>query len=145
VSYLLQRMESHRGLAILASNSKQSLDAAFTRRIRFIVDFPFPTQVERAGIWQRAFPPMATLRGIDTNRLGRLSLAGGAIRNIAVNASFAAAATSDRVVTMPLVLDAARREYRKMGLPIVSSEFAWDDPSDSATEALASELVGGAV
>jgi ATPase family associated with various cellular activities (AAA) len=124
VSYLLQRMESHRGLAILATNLKRSLDVAFSRRLRFVVDFPFPSEEERARIWERSFPPFATCAGLDFGRLARLTLAGGAIRNVAVNASFAAAGSLDRTITMPLVLRAAQREYRKMGLPITISEFA---------------------
>src|SRR5690606_18851712 len=56
VSYLLQRMEAYRGLAILTTNQKTALDVAFLRRIRFIVQFPFPDAGQRAGIWSRVFP-----------------------------------------------------------------------------------------
>ena len=144
VSYLLQRMESHRGLAILATNMKRALDVAFSRRLRFVIDFTFPTVEERAGIWVRSFPPKAILDEIDPQRLAHLTLAGGAIRNVAINAAFAAAASVDRVVTMPLVLAAARREYRKMGLPASTSDFAWEPPEILAIEAPSvTELVGG--
>ena len=57
VSYLLQRMENYRGLAILTTNLKSALDTAFLRRLRFIVQFPFPDSVQRAEIWRRVFPP----------------------------------------------------------------------------------------
>src|SRR5438067_12270006 len=56
VSYLLQRMEAYRGLAILTTNMKHALDPAFLRRIRFIVQFPFPDARQRAEVWRRIFP-----------------------------------------------------------------------------------------
>src|SRR4030095_10947288 len=59
VSYLLQRMEAYRGLAILTTNLKTALDQAFQRRLRFVVQFPFPDERYRAAIWQRVFPPAA--------------------------------------------------------------------------------------
>ena len=62
VNYLLQRMEAYRGLAILATNMKSALDTAFLRRLRFVVDFPFPGVAERRAIWQRAFPPETPTR-----------------------------------------------------------------------------------
>src|SRR5204862_5706096 len=53
VSYLLQRMEAYRGLAVLTTNLKNSLDTAFLRRLRFVVTFPFPDPAQRAAIWRR--------------------------------------------------------------------------------------------
>ena len=93
VSYLLQRMEAYRGLAILTTNMRHALDTAFLRRIRFIVEFPFPDAAQRARIWQRRLPA-ATPRsaGLDFDtRLARLNVAGGTIRNIAMHAAFLAA------------------------------------------------------
>jgi hypothetical protein len=127
INYLLQRMESYRGLAILATNMKSALDTAFVRRLRFIVDFPFPGLVERKAIWKGVFPPEAKTRGLDFDRLARLNLTGGNIHNVALNAAFLAA-RADRAVSMPLVLDAARAEFRKLGRPLNESDFRWQEP-----------------
>ena len=69
VSYLLQRMESYRGLAILTTNMQNALDTAFLRRIRFIVQFPFPDVAQRTEIWRRSFPAEAPTKGLDANKL----------------------------------------------------------------------------
>ncbi|HEY9890442.1 MAG TPA: ATP-binding protein, partial [Candidatus Sericytochromatia bacterium] len=87
VSYLLQRMESYRGLAILTTNLKDALDTAFLRRIRFIIRFPFPDATQRAEIWQRIFPRQTPTENLDVKKLAKLSVAGGNIRNIALNAA----------------------------------------------------------
>ena len=65
VSYLLQRMESYRGLAILTTNFRAALDPAFLRRIRFIVNFPFPDAGQRAEIWRGVFPSQTPVDGIE--------------------------------------------------------------------------------
>ena len=127
INYLLQRMEIYRGLAILATNVKSALDTAFVRRLRFIVDFPFPGLVERKAIWRGVFPPEAKTRGLDFDRLARLNLTGGNIHNVALNAAFLAV-RSDKAVSMPLVLDAARAEFRKLGRPLSESDFRWEEP-----------------
>jgi ATPase family protein associated with various cellular activities (AAA)/winged helix domain-containing protein len=124
VNYLLQRMESFGGLAILASNMKSALDGAFLRRLRFVVNFPFPGTIERKAIWERAFPPQTPTRDLDFDRLARLNLAGGHIALIALNAAFVAAQAKSEV-TMPLVLDAARNEFRKIERPIHEPDFRW--------------------
>jgi hypothetical protein len=124
VNYLLQRMESFGGLAILATNMKSALDGAFLRRLRFVVNFPFPGAAERKAIWQRAFPAQTPTRDLDFDRLARLNLAGGHIALIALNAAFVAA-QAEREVTMPLVLDAARTEFRKIERPIHEPDFRW--------------------
>src|SRR5262249_60583412 len=97
INYLLQRMESYTGLAILATNMRSALDPAFTRRLRFIVNFPVPGPVERRLIWQKVFPsevPLETedpkLR-VDFDRLAKVNLSGGGIHNAALNAAFRAA------------------------------------------------------
>src|SRR4051812_42738737 len=110
VSYLLQRMEQYRGLAILTTNLRDALDPAFMRRLRFAVHFPFPAPPDRAEIWRRAFPSALPTDGLDIEKLARLSIAGGNIRNIAVNAAFGAARDTTPV-TMRLLLDAARAEF----------------------------------
>ena len=78
ISYLLQAMESYRGLAILTTNMRSALDPAFVRRLRFVVTFPFPGPAERARIWARAFPAATPTQGLDTARLAQLSVSGGA-------------------------------------------------------------------
>lgn len=113
VSYLLQRMESYRGLAILTTNLKGSIDQAFLRRIRFIVQFPFPDATQRAEIWRRVFPNQAPTEGLDFNKLGKLNVAGGNIRNIALNAAFIAA-DSGEPVQMKHILQSVKSEYIKM-------------------------------
>jgi hypothetical protein len=119
ISYLLQRMEAHRGLAILTTNLKSALDRAFSRRLRFVVAFPFPDAEHRERIWRGAFPPATPLGRLDYKRLAALSLAGGSIRTVAVNAAFLAAAAGERVKTTH-VLRAARAEYGKLDRPLVA-------------------------
>ena len=123
ISYLLQAMESYRGLALLTTNMRGALDAAFLRRLRFIVTFPFPGTAERAGIWLRAFPAATPTRDLDVNKLARLAVAGGDIRNIALHAAFAAAG-SGVPVGMPEVLRAAVAEYAKLERPVTDAEIA---------------------
>ena len=128
VNYLLQRMEAFRGLAILATNRGNALDVAFQRRIRFRVKFPHPDRPHRRQIWERAFPPETPVEELDFDRLARLDLTGGSIRNIAVNAAFLAA-HRDEPVTMPLVLAAARAEFAKADRPINEADFRWQEPA----------------
>jgi hypothetical protein len=122
INYLLQRMEAYRGLAILATNMKASLDSAFLRRLRFIVNFPFPSSTERMAIWRKVFPSQTPVADIDYQRLTRLNLTGGSIHNIALNAAFLAV-QAGTAVTMPLILDAARTEFRKLEKPINEADF----------------------
>jgi hypothetical protein len=122
VSYLLQRMEAYRGLAILTTNMQGALDTAFLRRIRFIVQFPFPEPEHRAEIWRRIFPADTPTRGLDPGKLASLAVAGGSIRNIALGAAFLAAETGVPV-TMEQILAAARNEYAKLEKPLTASEI----------------------
>jgi ATP-dependent 26S proteasome regulatory subunit len=116
ISYLLQRMEMYDGVTILATNLRANLDEAFTRRLQFAVDFPFPEEAYRLRIWQTLFPPsMPSVPGLDLALLARrFRLTGGNIRNIIVNAAFLAAA-EDSSVNMEHLLHATRRELQKMG------------------------------
>jgi hypothetical protein len=127
INYLLQRMEGYRGLAILATNMKSALDTAFLRRLRFIVRFPFPGVVERKAIWQKVFPQDMPRHMLDYDRLARLNVTGGHIHNIAINAAFLAA-RAGTPVTMALVLQAARAEFRKIERPINEADFRWQEP-----------------
>ena len=122
VSYLLQRMESYRGLAILTTNMKNALDAAFLRRIRFTVRFPFPDAGQRAEIWRRIFPPSTPTEGLDVDKLARLNVAGGNIRNIALNAAFLAA-DAGQPVRMSHLLRGARGECAKLEKPLTDAEI----------------------
>jgi hypothetical protein len=122
INYLLQRMEAFRGLAILATNMKSALDQAFLRRLRFVVEFPFPGVPERRAIWQRVFPPQAQVHGLELDRLARLSLTGGSIHNVALNAAFLAAHAGEPV-TMAHVLTSARTELRRLDRPVNEADF----------------------
>ncbi|PWT85214.1 MAG: ATPase, partial [Proteobacteria bacterium] len=121
VSYLLQRMEAYRGLAILTTNMKTLLDPAFLRRIRFCVQFPFPEAVHRARIWRRVFPPGTPTYGLDADKLARLNVAGGNIRNIALQAAFLAAAEGEPV-RMRHLLRSAHSECAKLERPLAEAE-----------------------
>ena len=131
VNYLLQRLESFRGLAILATNMKGALDSAFMRRIRFIVNFPFPGQAERKAIWSSVFPPQIVTGALDLERLSRLALTGGSIQGIALNAAFMAAKAGAQI-GMPLILQAARNEFRKLDKPVNEADFRWLEPAGAA-------------
>ncbi|WRZ54932.1 ATP-binding protein [Streptomyces sp. NBC_01314] len=121
VSYLLMRMEAYRGLAILTTNMKKALDTAFLRRIRFVVDFPFPAEGERAEIWRRVLPAQAPTKDIDPNLLAQLTVAGGSIRNIALSGAFLAAEEGDRL-QMRHMLAAAHTEYLKLERSLTPTE-----------------------
>lgn len=123
INYLLQRIESYRGLAILATNLRSALDQAFMRRLRFILNFQFPAPAQRAEIWRKVFPAATPLGDLDYQHLSRFNLTGGSIHNIALNAAFMSAASADKKVTMPIVLEAIRGEMRKLDKPINEAEF----------------------
>jgi hypothetical protein len=116
VAYLLQQIESYDGMAILATNLRQNLDEAFTRRLDFLIDFPFPEAEYRQKIWAAHFPPEVPLSP-DVN-LGEIAerypLAGGNIRNAALAAAYLAAADG-KVITPIHIRNAIRREHQKMG------------------------------
>ena len=122
VSYLLQRMESFQGIAVLTSNLKSSLDKAFQRRLRFTVDFPFPGPQEREAIWRKVFPAAAPASGLNLKRLAQLNMTGGNIRNIALNAAFLAA-EAGTPIEMRHVLQATRLEATKAERPLTDGEI----------------------
>jgi ATP-dependent 26S proteasome regulatory subunit len=115
-------MESYCGLAILTTNMKNALDPAFLRRIRFVVQFPFPDTAQRAEIWRRIFPAETPTEKLEVEKLARLNIAGGNIRNIALNGAFLAADAGEPV-RMVHLLRAARREYEKIEKPLTASEI----------------------
>jgi AAA+ superfamily predicted ATPase len=122
VNYLLQRMETYRGLAILATNLKDSLDKAFMRRLRFVVDFPMPDAERRRELWRKGFPAETPLASLDLDRLSSLGVTGGNIHTIALNGAFASADNGQQV-TMPHVLSATRGEFRKLQKPMSAANF----------------------
>ena len=128
INYLLQRIEAFRGLAILTTNMRSALDSAFVRRLSFILTFPFPSQIDRQQIWERAFPKATPTQDLNMARLARLNLAGGSIHSAALNAAFLAA-HQQTPVTMPLVLQSARMEFRKLERPIDEADFYWQEPA----------------
>lgn len=124
ISYLLQRMEAYDGVVILATNMRGNLDEAFTRRLHFIVEFPFPEAADREIIWQVNFPAETPIaEDVDFGLLARrFRLAGGNIRNIILASAFLAS-EKDEVVGMNHLLHASRREYQKIGRLIDDTLF----------------------
>lgn len=127
INYLLQRLETFRGPAILATNLGRGMDHAFVRRRRFIVRFPQPGQAERQRIWEKCFAPLQTsvfadgdcvlaLTSNDFQSISTTNLSGGEISNAAIQAAFLAAATS-RPVTRVVVDQAIAEESLKAGRP----------------------------
>jgi SpoVK/Ycf46/Vps4 family AAA+-type ATPase len=124
IAYLLQRLETYAGIAILTTNLRGNIDEAFVRRLDFIVEFPLPEEAERLAIWQRALPAEAPRApDIDLPFIARkFKLAGGHIRNIALTAAFLAAA-DDAPIAMRHLVRGVRREYQKIGKLVGESDF----------------------
>src|SRR5262249_32187627 len=104
------------------TNRRSALDRAFLRRLRFLVEFPFPDWDHRRLIWQKVFPAQAPRAALDLEALSRLEISGGNIRNIALNAAFLAAGQGTGI-GMEHVLHAARREYAKIDKLLTEAEF----------------------
>ncbi|NJK52111.1 MAG: ATP-binding protein [Leptolyngbyaceae cyanobacterium SU_3_3] len=124
VNYLLQRIEAYRGLAILATNLKGSMDSAFMRRLRFVINCPFPSLESRQQMWQKVFPPKMPIGELDTKHLAQLNLTGGSIHTTAINAAFLSA-QDNTSVEMCHILAVARAEFRKLDRPIYEGDFHW--------------------
>jgi hypothetical protein len=124
ISYLLQRMESYDGVAVLTTNRRRDIDEAFIRRLHFVVEFPLPGEADRRRIWEAIWPPGAPRApDLDLDLVAeRFALPGGNIRNVALAAAFLAAADG-QVVTTAHVLAATRREYRKLGTLANDDQF----------------------
>jgi SpoVK/Ycf46/Vps4 family AAA+-type ATPase len=124
INYLLQKMEEYEGIVIMASNFRKNIDEAFTRRLRFIIEIPFPDRNYRARIWRNIFPA-ETPRSKDIEfdfLAGKFEISGGHIKNIALNAAFLAAENSG-IVNMKHIIRAIKREYQKMGRMYVKADF----------------------
>ncbi|MBI1424592.1 MAG: AAA family ATPase [Gammaproteobacteria bacterium] len=115
-SYLLQKMEEYNGIAILATNLRSNMDDAFLRRIRFIVDFPFPDAASRKQIWSKLRPPAAPVHAsVDYDYLAQqLKVSGANIKNILLNAAYSAASEGGEI-TLSNIAESARLEYQKIG------------------------------
>lgn len=124
IAYLLQKMEEYEGITILATNLRKNIDEAFTRRIRFIIEFPLPEEEYRRRIWQGIWPQGTPLAPeVDLGFMSRqFKFAGGNIRNIALTAAFYAADNGKAVGMKHLIL-ATKREYQKMAKLCMKSEF----------------------
>ena len=122
--YLLQRMEEHEGIVILASNFRKNMDEAFVRRLHFTVEFPFPNEEDRLRIWEAVWPEtMPRKTALDLGFLAkRFQVTGGNIRNIALAAAFLAA-DDNGVVGMQHIIRATQRDYQKMGKLVSESDF----------------------
>jgi AAA+ superfamily predicted ATPase len=123
VNYLLQKMEEHEGIVVLATNMSKNMDEAFVRRLQFTVAFPFPEEAERLRIWQQVFPAAAPLLDVRFEFLARrFKVAGGNIKNIALGAAFLARTEKGAIGMRHLVL-AAKREFQKMGKIYARADF----------------------
>lgn len=115
-AFLLQKMEEYDGVTILATNYIQNFDEAFKRRIKFVIDFPFPNQNQRYQIWQKVFPEQLPLGELDYDYLtSKFELSGSNIKNIALHSAFLAAAEGSGKVEMKHLIAAIRNEFAKSG------------------------------
>lgn len=130
ISYLLQRMERFRGVAILATNRRKDLDEAFLRRLRFVIEFPLPDPPERKRIWTSAIPAEVDASSLDLEFLSRqYALSGGHIRSIILHACLQAAShRPEKRLTMDTVMLAVKREYQKLDRKLTREQCGkWND------------------
>lgn len=132
ISYLLQKLDEHEGVVVLATNLRKNLDEAFVRRLQITIEFPVPEVAERRRIWEQIWPDTTPRDAtIDLELLaGQVDLTGGNIRNIALAGAFLAAADGG-VVTMSHLVQATRREYQKMGKVLTDGEFTNPDVQEA--------------
>jgi hypothetical protein len=124
-AYLLQRLESFDGIAVLTTNLRANIDDAFTRRLDLVVDFPFPDAAQRLALWRHSLSSVPCVPDIDPGRCAReFELAGGSIRSAVVTAAYAAAGRGEAVTDADL-LAGAQREYRKAGRLVLDDDHGW--------------------
>lgn len=123
VSYLLQRLEEYAGTVILASNLRENLDDAFSRRFHVVVDFPRPAESERRRLWARAFPPEVPRDNFDVNALAALDMTGATIVN-AARTAILLAATNGQVVRPAHVIEGISREFLRENRILLPEEVA---------------------
>ncbi|THA29323.1 ATP-binding protein [Streptomyces sp. A1277] len=123
-AYLLQRVESFDGIAVLTTNLRANLDEAFTRRLDVVADFPVPDAQQRLALWERCLgTEVPRAPGLDLPTCAeRFELTGGSIRACAVTAAYQAAESGRPLDTEQLVA-AVLAEYRKLGRLVLDSEF----------------------
>jgi ATP-dependent 26S proteasome regulatory subunit len=124
VSYLLQKMDEYDGIVVLATNLRTNIDDAFLRRMRAIVEFPFPEWEDRLQIWRRMLRPPAPIdSGVELEFLAKqFRITGGNIKNIVLLGAFLAA-ESGGAIAMRHLMRAAKREYQKLGRLVTESDF----------------------
>lgn len=136
VSYLLTRLETYRGLVILTTNLKDSLDNAFERRMRFMVEFPFPNHQDREQIWRRVFPKQTPTEGLNFQELAKLAVPGAIIRNIGLGAALLAADAGEKIM-MKHLKESATTEIEKMRFkPVTDMIQNWGTPPKSKSKSL---------
>jgi hypothetical protein len=120
VSYLLQKIEEHAGLVILASNMKSNIDAAFARRFQSVIYFPMPKASERLRLWQNTFSPRSELEDrIDLKRIAeKYEISGGSIVNIVRYASLMALDNNTRLISEEWLWSGIKKEFQKEGKTI---------------------------
>ena len=134
VNYLLQKLEDHDEIVILASNIRQNIDDAFVRRMQFIIDFPFPSENERLEIWKNIFPKpffYIDIENIDFEFLAKnFKISGAMIKNIALASAFLVFSeptinSQNRIITMKHIVLSVKRELEKKGKPILKTDFGY--------------------
>lgn len=122
-AFLLQKIEEYNGIAILATNFVQNFDEAFKRRMKFLIEFPFPGAQQRSEIWQKAFPADAPLGKLDLDYLvENFELSGSNIKNIALHSAFLAAAAGEDTIEMKHIVAALKNEFAKSGKSFTRAE-----------------------
>ena len=133
-SYILQRLDSFDGLAVLATNLRQNIDAAFVRRMDFVIEFPLPDGASRLDLWKLHLPPERLSEGVDMATLARrYPVPGGWIRNAAIGAAFLAAPAGTAIEQYHLEA-AMEREYGKAQRPPPGGPAALAGPVDARAE-----------
>jgi ATPase family associated with various cellular activities (AAA) len=124
-AYLLQRLESFDGVAVLTTNLRSNIDDAFTRRLDLVVDFPFPGPEQRLALWWHSLERVPTASELDPAHCAReFELSGGSVRSAVTTAAYLAAERGDAVTAADL-LEGAQREYRKAGRLVLEDGATW--------------------
>lgn len=123
-AFLLQKMEEYEGITVLATNFLQNFDEAFKRRMKFIIDFPFPDIAQRLQIWKQVFPKETPIEEeLDYEFLAQsFELSGSNIKNVALHAAFLAAAENCRV-GMRQIVAGVRNEFIKSGKTLTKEQL----------------------
>jgi len=135
VGYLLQRLEEHDGIVILASNLKENIDPAFLRRFHSLVHFPRPSPAERRRLWLLAFPKESPRDpSIDFDKLARLDLTGAGIVSSARTAALIAADEKSTSISLHHIAEGVVRQYRREGRVLAPAELSWISSSNGVEQ-----------